>query len=324
MIQGTTGEVAQSPTIPDNEMIPLHVPMKMQEIAKQEGRSIHAMLGPTPEGNPRGTLDYRIRPEDWPVFVPDPKQAAAHAAYYDRVVTLLTHLEDIMPDGAWDLIEPQKWAGAVTPLEHIQEPPRAFFAALASSCPQEIAAFEQFALDRRYDMAMHPLHYLFLHRETYAARQGWKAALEYARRETKANGGHYLHIFADGDSHTMTHSEDAAHAPVPFDLDLAANGLTRDQLVEIIVNTIDSVSIDFSRMETPEEVMAKFFDESTLFCDNAAVIPISRYAELCAAAKIAGSANGETGEVIDAFNEMVKEAAVRVYRLPTPDLGDQE
>jgi hypothetical protein len=52
---------------------------------------------------------------------------------------------------------------------------------LASCSPQEVAAFEKWAADNRYDMQTHPLHWLFLNERTNAARQGWKAALEFAR-----------------------------------------------------------------------------------------------------------------------------------------------
>jgi hypothetical protein len=44
---------------------------------------------------------------------------------------------------------------------------------------QEQEAFEAWAHGERYDMTTHPLHWLFLNERTYAARQGWKAALEY-------------------------------------------------------------------------------------------------------------------------------------------------
>lgn len=38
-------------------------------------------------------------------------------------------------------------------------------------------AFEAWAKNERYDMAKHPLHWLFLDTRTYHARQGWKAGL---------------------------------------------------------------------------------------------------------------------------------------------------
>jgi len=52
---------------------------------------------------------------------------------------------------------------------------------LAACSPQEIAAFERWAAAQRYEMQTHPLHWLFLNERTNAARQGWKAALEFAR-----------------------------------------------------------------------------------------------------------------------------------------------
>lgn len=47
---------------------------------------------------------------------------------------------------------------------------------------KEQAAFEEWANDSRYEMAQHPLHYLFMDKQTNAARQGWKAALAFVRK----------------------------------------------------------------------------------------------------------------------------------------------
>lgn len=46
-------------------------------------------------------------------------------------------------------------------------------------CKVEHKKFEEWAVTQHYDMHEHPLHYLFLDTKTYAARMGWKAALEY-------------------------------------------------------------------------------------------------------------------------------------------------
>lgn len=47
---------------------------------------------------------------------------------------------------------------------------------------QEQAAFEEWAKESRYEMHQHPLHYLFVDKQTNAARQGWKAALAFVRK----------------------------------------------------------------------------------------------------------------------------------------------
>ncbi|WP_052817683.1 hypothetical protein [Agrobacterium sp. SUL3] len=44
---------------------------------------------------------------------------------------------------------------------------------------KEQQAFEAWAQGERYEMHQHPLHYLFLDPKTNAARQGWKAALQF-------------------------------------------------------------------------------------------------------------------------------------------------
>lgn len=52
--------------------------------------------------------------------------------------------------------------------------------AVPSTCDgKEQDAFEAWASGERFDMALHPLHWLFLNEKTYAARQGWKGALRY-------------------------------------------------------------------------------------------------------------------------------------------------
>ena len=44
---------------------------------------------------------------------------------------------------------------------------------------REQDAFEEWAQSAGFDMSQHPLHWLFLNEETYAARQGWKEGLVY-------------------------------------------------------------------------------------------------------------------------------------------------
>lgn len=51
---------------------------------------------------------------------------------------------------------------------------------------KEQLAFEAWAGSNRYDMHEHPLHYLFMDAKTNAARQGWKAALQYVRDQFPA------------------------------------------------------------------------------------------------------------------------------------------
>ncbi|MEI0850005.1 hypothetical protein [Pseudomonas aeruginosa] len=46
---------------------------------------------------------------------------------------------------------------------------------------KEQNAFEEWASKEGMNMKCHPLHWLFLDAKTYSARQGWKAALKYAR-----------------------------------------------------------------------------------------------------------------------------------------------
>ncbi|MDP9854552.1 hypothetical protein J2854_001737 [Agrobacterium tumefaciens] len=58
--------------------------------------------------------------------------------------------------------------------------------------PKEIAtwedqqAFEAWAQGERYEMHQNPLHYLFMAPKTNAARQGWKAALQFIRDRSAA------------------------------------------------------------------------------------------------------------------------------------------
>jgi hypothetical protein len=64
-----------------------------------------------------------------------------------------------------------KDAGGVS-VEQVPELPK-------SNDGKEQDAFEAWAGSERYDMTTHPMHWLFLNERTDAARQGWKAALEY-------------------------------------------------------------------------------------------------------------------------------------------------
>lgn len=47
---------------------------------------------------------------------------------------------------------------------------------------KEQDAFEEWAKANRYDMTTHPLHWLFLDAKTYAARDGWRGALQYVAK----------------------------------------------------------------------------------------------------------------------------------------------
>lgn len=58
-----------------------------------------------------------------------------------------------------------------------------------ASCEGEQYKFIEWAKKERYDMEEHPLHFLFMNKETDAARQGWKAALEYVRAAIKTGEG---------------------------------------------------------------------------------------------------------------------------------------
>ena len=62
-------------------------------------------------------------------------------------------------------------------------------AELPDTCDgKEQEAFEAYAVGEKLNMQCHPLHYLFLNGETYAARQGWKAAILYCRKQVDAAG----------------------------------------------------------------------------------------------------------------------------------------
>lgn len=51
---------------------------------------------------------------------------------------------------------------------------------------KEQEAWETWAKSEHYDMAQHPLHYIFLNDRTFSARQGWRAGLLYAVEQMKA------------------------------------------------------------------------------------------------------------------------------------------
>ena len=63
-------------------------------------------------------------------------------------------------------------------------------AELPDTCDgKEQEAFEAYAVGEKLNMQCHPLHYLFLNGEPYAARQSWKAAILYCRKQVDASAG---------------------------------------------------------------------------------------------------------------------------------------
>lgn len=48
-------------------------------------------------------------------------------------------------------------------------------------------AFEEWAKSERYDMAQHPLHYIFLDERTSAARNAWRAGIRHAQKRLVAS-----------------------------------------------------------------------------------------------------------------------------------------
>lgn len=73
-----------------------------------------------------------------------------------------------------------------TPLYAKPVPPVREPLTLPSVCDgKEQEAFEAWAVSEHYNMQIHPLHYLFLNGETNAARQAWKAAINYCEATIK-------------------------------------------------------------------------------------------------------------------------------------------
>lgn len=54
---------------------------------------------------------------------------------------------------------------------------------------KEQDAFEKWAASEAYTMTTHPLHFLFLDKRTYAARDGWRAALRYVAQMARSDRG---------------------------------------------------------------------------------------------------------------------------------------
>jgi hypothetical protein len=87
--------------------------------------------------------------------------------------------------GAWVPLDQAEWAmdRMRQSLARSEEERGRLRAALPTTCDgKEQGAFETWAKSHGYDMNTHPLHWLFLDPETYAARQGWRAAIEYVGR----------------------------------------------------------------------------------------------------------------------------------------------
>lgn len=78
------------------------------------------------------------------------------------------------------------WGGPLTMADTSTKTP------LDSCSPDEIQAWEDWARNEDFDMAEHPLHYLFLDAKTAAARRGWKAGLAFARCHADAERARHV------------------------------------------------------------------------------------------------------------------------------------
>lgn len=66
-------------------------------------------------------------------------------------------------------------------------------------CEGEQYVFETWAKSAGFPMDEHPLHYIFMHPETRAAREAWKAAIDYARSVVAGEPKQPLDPFCDDD-----------------------------------------------------------------------------------------------------------------------------
>jgi hypothetical protein len=101
---------------------------------------------------------------------------------------VLIKLADEIANYHWDVGDREKAAEFATRLrgEAAQGEQEAAAAATVSVCDgKEQDAFEEWAEAEKYVMNTHPLHWLFLDPKTYAARQGWKAAIEYVNARSQ-------------------------------------------------------------------------------------------------------------------------------------------
>jgi hypothetical protein len=72
--------------------------------------------------------------------------------------------------------------------ERLRATPSPEGSALPDVCDgKEQDAFEQFLRDRKMSTITHPIHWLFLDAKSYAAREAWKAAISYCRKEVEGS-----------------------------------------------------------------------------------------------------------------------------------------
>lgn len=65
--------------------------------------------------------------------------------------------------------------------------PSALVEGLVKTCDgKEQLAFEEWANSNHFDMHEHPMHYLFMDKETNAARKGWREAIRYCHEQAEA------------------------------------------------------------------------------------------------------------------------------------------
>lgn len=110
--------------------------------------------------------------------------STSSGAGYKQITFRFTELDDANQIRLWAMSYGAKAANHEVPKWPHQQ---AQGVAAPSVCDgKEQDAFEAWATGEKFDMQCHPLHWLFLNGETYAARQGWKAAIEYCAAALQA------------------------------------------------------------------------------------------------------------------------------------------
>lgn len=166
-------------------------PSPMEQALRDEIAWLQSMV----DGSARGGLGAMVRARlaaltaalpapgdagEW-VMVPRVPSNSAIDAGAGKIGGGSTFDEEDRKDMAAEIYAAMLSAAPSPPVEISQA--QAMREALPSVCDgKEQYAFEEWAKSSDFDMTEHPLHYLFLNDSTDAARQAWKAAIEYCRK----------------------------------------------------------------------------------------------------------------------------------------------
>ena len=179
-----------------HQPLPIFANPKQNEQLAREAQAIvdadvAALAGPAAQESVHVTASELSCVINWLEGGCDPKDAAKELRLYRERASAPVAQQGggELPQDERAAVRQEGWDACALANQELIRQLRAALAQRAASVPaqagqqQEATAFENWAKYQNYDMTTHPLHWLFLDKATYAARQGWKAGIAYAVSE---------------------------------------------------------------------------------------------------------------------------------------------